>query len=83
MTGKRLLIVSLLLPFMGASSVVHADPTATKKRHWANELRSYSFKKDRMAPSAQAAPQDYGPTAESCAYRYQGGPKSSLWTCRR
>jgi hypothetical protein len=76
MTGKHLLTVSLLLPFMAISSVVHADPTTTKKRHWAPELRS---------SRAQALPQadsNYGPPVESCAYQYQGGPKSNLWTCR-
>jgi hypothetical protein len=35
-----------------------------------------------MAATAKAKP-DYGTTAERCAHRYQGGPKSTLWTCER
>jgi hypothetical protein len=76
MTGKSLLIVSLILPFIAISSVVHADPTTAKKRHWPNEVRGYSFK-DTTA-RAQAGPQicgDSGPTT-------QGGPKSNVWTCQ-
>jgi len=90
MTGKRLLTVSLLLPFMVISGVVHADSKITKKKHWPNEVRSYSFEQDsalkRTTIRAQARPRvtrDYRPTTERCAYQYQGGPKSSLWACRR
>jgi tripartite-type tricarboxylate transporter receptor subunit TctC len=35
-----------------------------------------------MAAAAKAKP-DYGTTVERCAYRYYGGPKSPLWTCKR
>ena len=70
MTGKPLLTVSLLLPFMVMSGVVHADSKITKKNHRPNEV----------TVRAQAMPR---PTTERCAYQYQGGPKSSLWTCRR
>jgi hypothetical protein len=90
MIGKRLLTVSLLLPFMVISSLVHADATPSKKRHWPNELRDYSFRQgsalNRVAPRAQVLPEaesNHGLTTERCAYQYQGGPKSSLWTCRR
>jgi hypothetical protein len=82
MTGKRLLIVSLILPFMAISSVVHADPTAAKKRNPPNEVRNYSFKDTTVR--AQAGPQvysDFGPTTASCTY--QGGPKANVWTCQR
>jgi hypothetical protein len=82
MTGKSLLTVSLILPFMAISSVVHADPTTAKQRHWPNEVRIYSFKDTRAR--AQAEPQvygDYGPATTSCTY--QGGPKSNVWTCQR
>jgi hypothetical protein len=82
MTGKRLLTVSLILPFMAISSVVDADPITAKKRHSPSEVRSYSFR-DTTA-RAQAGPQvysDYGPTTASCTY--QGGPKSNVWTCQR
>ncbi len=70
MTGKPLLTVSLLLPFMVMSGVVHADSKITKKNHRPNEV----------TVRAQAMPR---PTTERCAYQYQGGPKSSLWACRR
>ena len=75
MTGKNLLTVPLLLPLLAMSSVVHADRTATKKRHQDPELRS---------SRALALPPvgNDGRTAESCAYHYQGGPKANLWTCR-
>jgi hypothetical protein len=91
MTGKRLLTVSLLLPLMVVSGVVHADATTIKKKHWANEPRGYSFRDssalERNGPHAQAlpeAPSHYGWSAERCAYQYQSGPKSNLiWSCRR
>jgi tripartite-type tricarboxylate transporter receptor subunit TctC len=35
-----------------------------------------------IAAAAKAKP-DYGTTVERCAYRYYGGPKSPLWTCKR
>jgi hypothetical protein len=75
MTGKHLLTVSLLLPLVAMSRVVHADQTAPKKRHWDNELR-------RSRALALPPVGNDGRTAESCAYQYQGGPKSNLWTCR-
>ena len=76
MTGKQLLTVLLLLPFMAVASVVHADPTITKKRHSATELRSSQA---QVLPRAEGS---YGLTGTSCVYQYQGGPKSNLWTCR-
>ena len=82
MIGKSLLTVSLILPFMAISSVVHAEATAANKRHPPNEVRSYLFKDTTVR--AQAGPQiytDYGPTTASCTY--QGGPKSNVWTCQR
>ena len=82
MTAKGLLTISLLLPFMAISSVVHADPTAAKQRHSPSEVRSYLLK-DTTA-RAQAEPQiyvDYGSTTPSCTY--QGGPKSNAWTCQQ
>jgi hypothetical protein len=89
MTGKRLLTLSLL-PFMLMSSAAYADSVASKKRHVSHEVRPYSVADDlavNRAPSGgRLAPQAgsyYGSTAEHCAYQYQGGPKSNLWTCRR
>jgi hypothetical protein len=82
MTGKTLLTVSLLLPFMAISSVVHADATTTKKRHWASEPRITSFSSSSRAQTVPEGGGGHGAGVESCAYQYQGGPKSNLWTCR-
>jgi len=89
MTGKRLLTLSLL-PFMMMSSAVYADSVTSKKRHVSHEVRPYSVKDDvalsGVPSGGRPAPQTgtyYGSTAERCAYQYQGGPKSNLWTCRR
>lgn len=85
MAGKRLLTLSLL-PFMMMSTAVYADSVTSKKRHVSHEVRPYSVKGDlaqNRGPSGGGpAPQTgtYGSTAERCTY--QGGPKSSLWTCR-
>jgi hypothetical protein len=82
MTGKGLLTVSLILPFVTISSVVHAEPTLAKKTHSPNAVRSYLFKDTTVR--AQAGPQvytDYGPTTAACTY--QGGPKSDFWICQR
>lgn len=87
MTGKGLLAVSLLLPFMAISSVVQADAATATKRHSGNEVRGHTLLKQSTV-RAEALPQPgayYGTGAatEACDYQYQGGPKSSLWTCRR
>jgi len=93
MTGKCLLTASLLLPFMLISSIVHADSAAAKKRYLANEQRNYPSWEgsgpNRTVTRAEVGtprPQfgnDFGLSGGRCAYQYQGGPKSSLWTCRR
>jgi hypothetical protein len=87
MTGKRLLTLSLL-PFMLMSSAAYADSVASKKRHVSHELHPYSVKDDlavNRVPGrlAKQTGSYYGSTAQRCAYQYQGGPKSSLWTCQR
>ena len=93
MTGKCLLTASLLLPFMLISSIAHADSTTAKKRYLANEQRNYPSSEssglNRTATRAEVGTprllfdNDFGPSTGRCAYQYQGGPKSSLWTCRR
>jgi hypothetical protein len=82
MTGKQLLTASLILPLIAIASAAYADPTT--KRHAPNHAQSYLFRD--TAARAQAGVEvypDYRPTPASCTYQYQGGPKSSLWTCRR
>jgi hypothetical protein len=95
MTGKGLLAVSLLLPFMAISSVVQADAATAMKRHSGNEVRGHTLLKQttvraevlpRPGPyhgSGVGAYYATGAATEACGYQYQGGPKSSLWTCRR
>ena len=93
MAGKCLLTVSLLLPSMLISSIVHAGSADARKRYLANERRNYSSWEhsgpNRAATRADVGtpqPQfgnDFGLSTSRCAYQYQGGPKSSLWTCRR
>jgi hypothetical protein len=77
MTGKSLLTISLLLPFMAISSVVHADAATATKRH-------AIFKQTTARAEAPPRPGAYystGAATEACSY--QGGPKSGLWTCQR
>jgi hypothetical protein len=85
MTGKRVLTISLLLPFMAISSVVHVDAaTATKNHH---TLLKQATARAQVLPRSGAyygaGAYGAGAAIEACAYQYQGGPKSSLWTCRR
>jgi hypothetical protein len=85
MTGKSLLTISLLLPFIAISSVVHADAATATKRH-------AIFKQTTARAEALPRPGGYygagvgayygtGAATEAC--NYQGGPKSGLWTCQR
>jgi hypothetical protein len=87
MTGKHLLTISLLLPFMAISSVVQADAATATKRHMIfNQTMARAEALPRPSPyygSGVGAYYGTGTATEACAYQYQGGPKSSLWTCQR
>jgi hypothetical protein len=81
MIGKPLLTLSLLT-FTLTSNAVYADSVAGGKRHFPRELRASSFT-DNLALNGVPSGAQLAPTAVRCAYHYQGGPKSNLWTCSR
>jgi hypothetical protein len=72
MTRTQLLTVSLVLPFMAVSGVVHANPTTARNR----PVTSLSF--SSHAEMRSEASGGYGQTTESPGFRYLGGPKSGL-----
>lgn len=88
MSRKRLLTVSLLLPFMAISGIALADHNY---QHRSNEARSYSphepFAMERKAPIRRVArghknDQKNSNAVKPCTFSYQGGPKSGSWACR-
>jgi hypothetical protein len=72
MTRTQLLTVSLMLPFMAVSGVVHANPATT--RNQLDTSLSFSSHAEMRSEGSGA----YGQTEESPRFRYLGGPKSGL-----
>ena len=84
MLTKHLFMISVLLPFMAISSVVHADHNY---QHRPNQPTGYgAFNQAVPTPAAsktdlQGRPSSQERNSEK-ACTYQGGPKSGLWTGR-
>jgi hypothetical protein len=77
MFRKHILMASLLLPFMAASSLAHAGPQPSDRAWWPNQAASSApsrgYATELVAGRDQIAPQA---TGRSC--RYHGNPRSPL-----
>jgi len=82
--ANNLLRVSLLLPFMAISSVVHADHNYQHRPNQPSEYGALA----QIGPPAATHKTDLQrrrsaqPVSSPKACTYQGGPKSGLWACR-
>ena len=76
MMSKRLLAITLLLPFVTTSSAAIAGQTYS---HWQKSARLA----EQRVPNAYAGPLVAEPywITDSRLCTYQGGPKSNTWSC--
>ncbi len=84
MLTKRLLTISLLLPFVAISSVAHANHN---NQHHPNQPAVYgAFNQAGSTPAASRMDLQGRSSLQQRNSRkactYQGGPKSGLWACR-
>jgi hypothetical protein len=84
MLMKHLFMISVLLPFMAISSVVHADHNYQHRR---NQPSGHgAFNQAVPTPAASKTELQGRPSSQEGhpekACTYQGGPKSGLWACR-
>ena len=84
MFRKHTLMVSLLLPFVAASSLAHAGPQPSDRAWWPNQtassVPSRGYAAEPGAARGQTTPQAIG-GQPSC--RYQGSPRVPLVCSRR
>ena len=84
MLTKRLLTISLVLPFVAISSAVYANHN---NQHHPNQPAEYAaFNQAVPTPAASRMDLQGRPSVQQRNSRkactYQGGPKSGLWACR-
>ncbi len=79
MIGKRLLTISLALPFMPISGVASASHN---DQHRPNQPGVYSSPYEAFAMERRALPRRAPQVRASRSCTYQGGPKSGSWACR-